>query len=70
MLKLRYGVREMIQTIPVADVWDQGFAALENVSEKFAGLSDDDLDALFGEALSTSPAASQSTPGRWGGSPG
>ena len=41
----------MIQTIPVADVWDQGFAALENVSEKFAGLSDDDLDALFGEVL-------------------
>lgn len=51
MLKSQNGVREMIQTIPVADVWDQGFAALENVSEKFAGLSDDDLDALFGEVL-------------------
>jgi hypothetical protein len=31
--------------------WDQGFAALEDVSEKFVGLSDDDLDALFGEVL-------------------
>lgn len=31
--------------------WGQGFAALEAISEKFAGLSDDDLDALFGEAL-------------------
>jgi hypothetical protein len=29
--------------------WGQGFAALEDVREKFAGLSDDDLDALFGE---------------------
>lgn len=47
----------MIQTIPVADVWDQGFATLENVSEKFAGLSDDDLDALFGEVLTEVRAA-------------
>ncbi|HSN77467.1 MAG TPA: hypothetical protein VL334_20540 [Anaerolineae bacterium] len=47
----------MIQTIPVADVWDQGFTALEDVSEKFAGLSDDDLDALFGEVLTEVRAA-------------
>ncbi|MBM4461426.1 MAG: hypothetical protein FJ011_27325 [Chloroflexi bacterium] len=42
--------------------WDAGFAALERVSEKFAGVSDDDLDTLFGEVLAevrttgTSPA--------------
>jgi hypothetical protein len=38
--------------------WDQGFAALEGVSEKFAGLSDDDLDALFGEVLTEVRVAS------------
>jgi hypothetical protein len=31
--------------------WDAGFAPLERISEKFVGLSDDDLDALFDEAL-------------------
>ena len=31
--------------------WDAGFATLERISEKFTGLSDDDLDALFGEVL-------------------
>jgi hypothetical protein len=31
--------------------WDAGFAALERISEKFSTLSDDDLDALFGEVL-------------------
>jgi O-succinylbenzoate synthase len=31
--------------------WDAGFATLERVSEKFTGVSDDDLDTLFGEAL-------------------
>jgi hypothetical protein len=31
--------------------WDAGFAALDRVSEKFAGVSDDDLDKLFGEVL-------------------
>jgi len=31
--------------------WDAGFATLERISEKFTGLSDDDLDALFSEAL-------------------
>ncbi len=30
---------------------DAGFAALERISEKFAGASDDDLDTLFGEVL-------------------
>lgn len=36
--------------------WDAGFATLERISEKFVGLSDDDLDALFGEALASAKA--------------
>lgn len=31
--------------------WDAGFTILERVSEKFADMSDDDLDGLFGEVL-------------------
>ncbi|PKO21976.1 MAG: hypothetical protein CVU38_11905 [Chloroflexi bacterium HGW-Chloroflexi-1] len=31
--------------------WNAGFATLERISEKFSGLSDDDLDALFSEVL-------------------
>lgn len=31
--------------------WNAGFTTLERVSEKFAGVSDDDLDTLFSEVL-------------------
>ena len=32
-------------------VWDAGFESLERISEKFASLSDEEMDALFGAAL-------------------
>jgi len=50
--------RRRVLSLPLAGAasetgWDEGFVILERVSEKFAGLSDDDLDSLFGEAVST-----------------
>lgn len=49
--------RHRLLNLPLADAssetsWDEGFVTLDLVSEKFAGLSDDELDLLFGEALS------------------
>lgn len=38
-------------------VWDAGFVALERISDKYAGLSDAELDTLFGAALSEVRAA-------------
>ena len=33
------------------ETWDAGFETLERASRKFAGLSDDELDSLFGPVL-------------------
>ncbi len=54
--------RRRILSLPFAGAtpetsWDEGFVTLERVSEKFAGLSDDDLDVLFGEALNEARTA-------------
>lgn len=54
--------RRRVLSLPLAGAtsdsdWDEGFVTLERVSEKFAGLSDDDLDVLFGEALNEARAA-------------
>lgn len=53
--------RQRLLNLPLAGAssathWDEGLATLERVSEKFAGLSDDDLDELFGEALTETRA--------------
>jgi len=32
--------------------WDAGFETLERISARFADLSDEDMDELFGAALS------------------
>ena len=48
--RTRYPVPEKAGSISQAD-WNKGFAALEQISEKFDGWTDDDLDALFGEVL-------------------
>jgi len=38
--------------------WDDGFSALDRISQRFSGLSDDDLDDVFGEALANVRQAS------------
>lgn len=56
--------RRQVLSLPLAGAtseigWDGGFGALERVSEKFAGLSDDDLDLLFSEAVDIVRAAEE-----------
>lgn len=51
---LREERRQRALALPLAvspDDWKAGFDTLERVSEKFADLSDDDLDSLFGSTL-------------------
>lgn len=48
--------RQRVLSLPLVGAtsetsWDDGFVTLGRVSEKFTGLSDDDLDKLFGMAL-------------------
>lgn len=52
----REELRQRVLELPMAGStsqadWDTGFVALEQVSTKFDGFSDDDLDALFSEVL-------------------
>jgi hypothetical protein len=48
--------RQRAQALPLTaaespDAWDEGFETLESISNKFADLSDKELDTLFSTAL-------------------
>ena len=54
-LAMREERRQRALALPLAaaespDVWEAGFETLERISARFAGLSDEELDALFGAA--------------------
>ncbi len=56
-LALREQRRQRALALPLAAAesssgWDNGFEVLDRISAKFSELSDEDLEALFGAALS------------------
>jgi len=56
MLAMRKERRQRALALPLRaaespNVWNAGFEALERISAKFADLSDQDMDVLFGAAL-------------------